>query len=404
MAPSASGSSSEGPSSGGVQLPRSSSPSTSSSSEKRAREEGDIPDDGHDANGRKKPSPAEHPWKKWGRGSVRLFDAFTHMPKISSVYRRVEGGHTKLEDLSEDQRHMYDCYLLIQDHFPDFASEVANKTEAEVERVLLTMKSGQNAARSTDTCLLKTKIAEMVRELYPEEPAAAANVEGGRKTNRGFCHDFFGELLCPCNMDWKDPKVKAELVATPQLASTAAWPLFFYPKGEFDPEDLCRGKLRGELILWAYKAIFLGPSTWYPSKGKTEQSSSCNASVHNMDKVTPSSIAYVAAQVRFALSSGESNIRSGGAFCQTSFYWHIMQFLQEPMFEEEVKELLEWWNSEIFPEWKAEQDTPADETTDSLQLMKKQAAAKRAGLTDLTNQPAKDGQTQSASNGGPEKD
>ncbi|KIJ38101.1 hypothetical protein M422DRAFT_33446 [Sphaerobolus stellatus SS14] len=285
------------------------------------------------------------------------------MPKISLVYRRVEGGHTKLEDLSEDQCHI----------------EVTNKTEAEVERVLLTMKSGQNAACSTDTCFLKTKIAEMVRELYPEEPAAAANVEG--------------ELLCPCNMDWKDPKVKAKLVATPQLASTTAWPLFFYPKGKFEPEDLCRGILQGELILWAYTAIFLGPSTWYPSKGKTKQSSSCNASVHNMDKVTPSSIAYVAAQVRFALSSGESNIRSGGTFCQTPFYWHIMQFLQEPMFEEEVKELLEWWNSEIFPEWKAEQDTPGDETTDSLQLMKKQAAAKRAGLTNLTNQPAKDGQT-----------
>ncbi|KIJ33114.1 hypothetical protein M422DRAFT_183622 [Sphaerobolus stellatus SS14] len=82
------------------------------------------------------------------------------------------------------------------------------------------------------------------------------------------------------------------------MASTAAWPLFFYPKGEYDPEDLCRGILRGELILWSRlicKAIFLGPSEQYPSKGKAEPSSSCNALVHNMYNVTQSSIAYVAA-------------------------------------------------------------------------------------------------------------
>ncbi|KIJ32200.1 hypothetical protein M422DRAFT_184918 [Sphaerobolus stellatus SS14] len=79
------------------------------------------------------------------------------------------------------------------------------------------------------------------------------------------------------------------------MASTAAWPLFFYPKGEYDPEDLYKGILRGELILWAYKAIFLGPSARYPSKGKAEPSSSCNALVHNMYNVTQSSIVYVAA-------------------------------------------------------------------------------------------------------------
>ncbi|KIJ26214.1 hypothetical protein M422DRAFT_192533 [Sphaerobolus stellatus SS14] len=89
----------------------------------------------------------------------------------------------------------------------------------------------------------------MARELYPEEPTATANLQASQKTNRGFHHDFFGGLLCPCSMDWKDPKVKADLVATPQMVSTAASPLFFYPKGEYDPEDLCKGILQGELIL-----------------------------------------------------------------------------------------------------------------------------------------------------------
>ncbi|KIJ50457.1 hypothetical protein M422DRAFT_159680 [Sphaerobolus stellatus SS14] len=185
----------------------------------------------------------------------------------------------------------------------------------------------------------------MVKVLYPEEPTAVANVESCRKTNRGFHHDFLGGLLCPCNLDWKDPKVKEDLVATPAMALTAAWPMFFYPKGQFDLEDLCKGLLRGELILWAYKAIFLGPSSWYPSDDNTERSGNCNASVHNMDTVTPCSIAYMASQVRFALSSGESNIRIGGTFCLSMFYWHVVQFLEKPMFTKEVKELIEWWNT-----------------------------------------------------------
>ncbi|KIJ32201.1 hypothetical protein M422DRAFT_265997 [Sphaerobolus stellatus SS14] len=69
-----------------------------------------------------------------------------------------------------------------------------------------------------------------------------------------------------------------------------------------------------------------------------------------------------------------------------------------------VKELLEWWDSEIFSQSKPEQDTLADEMTDWFELMKKQAAAKHVGLTNVTNQPPKDGQMQLGSNSGPEKD
>ncbi|KIJ33115.1 hypothetical protein M422DRAFT_52569 [Sphaerobolus stellatus SS14] len=114
------------------------------------------------------------------------------MPKIVSVHHRVESGHTQLAELSDEQHRDYDSYLLILDHFPDFASEVANKTKEEVELILLKMKSGQNAACSTDTCSLKFKITEMVRELYPEEPTTTANLQASWKTNRGFRHDFWG--------------------------------------------------------------------------------------------------------------------------------------------------------------------------------------------------------------------
>jgi Family of unknown function (DUF6698) len=55
-------------------------------------------------------------------------------------------------------------------------------------------------------------------------------------------------------------------------------------------------------------------------------------------------------QTRFALSSGETNQKVGGPFDSTQFFWHLVTFLEDPDFDEEVQELLRWWNRyERFP-------------------------------------------------------
>ena len=49
-------------------------------------------------------------------------------------------------------------------------------------------------------------------------------------------------------------------------------------------------------------------------------------------------------QTRFALSSSKMNQKVGGAFNSTDFFWHAVEYLEDPFFEDEVKELLDWWN------------------------------------------------------------
>lgn len=45
-------------------------------------------------------------------------------------------------------------------------------------------------------------------------------------------------------------RVKQKLREAPNKASTTAWPTFFYPKGEYDPEDITKGLLRNELLVY----------------------------------------------------------------------------------------------------------------------------------------------------------
>lgn len=87
----------------------------------------------------------------------------------------------------------------------------------------------------------------------------------------------------------------------------------------------------------------------------------------------------------------------------THFFWHIVATLEEPDFEEEVTELMTWWNkcsyfhfpvcilsdlspSRIFPSGHGGSTTDDDgEERDSLALLKVQKAAKWAALGNATN-------------------
>ncbi|KAF8518794.1 hypothetical protein JB92DRAFT_2711998 [Gautieria morchelliformis] len=183
----------------------------------------------------------------------------------------------------------------------------------------------------------------MLRLYYPDS-LALPTLDCKTKTLRGFRNELTGELLCPTTLDWTDDSVKEKLRATPNLDSASAWPRFFYPKSEYDPADLAKGLLRGELLLYAYKLIYTGPSSWDKAQGVSRHTHYCNARLAEMQEVTRQSLAYVATQTQFALSSGETNQKVGGTFDTTQFFWHLVQFLEDPDFEEEVQDLLLWWN------------------------------------------------------------
>lgn len=62
---------------------------------------------------------------------------------------------------------------------------------------------GSSQARSDDTKSLKSVIVDWIK---PTNGELAPPIQRNVKTDRGFHHPRTGELLCPVNLDWKDPK------------------------------------------------------------------------------------------------------------------------------------------------------------------------------------------------------
>ena len=85
-----------------------------------------------------------------------------------------------------------------------------------------------------------------------------------------------------------------------------------------------------------------------------------NAQIHGMTTVSPASIAYIATQVSVAVSNWKTTHRSStGSFALSSsavfsrtdtvtnsncFYNSILELFDDIEEQEEVQELMEWWN------------------------------------------------------------
>ncbi|KIJ47644.1 hypothetical protein M422DRAFT_248655 [Sphaerobolus stellatus SS14] len=147
--------------------------------------------------------------------------------------------------------------------------------------------------------------------------------------------------------------VKEELIATPSLTSTAAWPSFSIHAANLTLKISLKGCYRVNSLSGPIKLPFM---TFQMAGAELTMSEACNAKKHRMTSVTPYSIAYFASQVRFVLSSSSTNTKTGGPFCFGTFFWHAVKYLEDPLFEDDVKELVEWWNKQILPEAKPEID------------------------------------------------
>jgi hypothetical protein len=117
-----------------------------------------------------------------------------------------------------------------------------------------------------------------------------------------------------------------------------------------------------------------------------------------MTSVTPASVAYVATQVRRLLTShilsidGSSHrffgqvrfgLSSASIFCRTdketdseTFYTSLLELFEDPEEQDETKDLLSWWNRQVFPSFS--NVTRLAPTNSVLSKMKAKRAALKA--------------------------
>ncbi|KAG2154312.1 uncharacterized protein EDB93DRAFT_1081598 [Suillus bovinus] len=193
------------------------------------------------------------------------------------------------------------------------------------------------------------------------------SITTGDKQMHGFTHDACGRLLCPAEWDWSQDCVKAGIRnrTSDYIISENSWLLFVYENYSVNSRDLEQGLFRSKILVQAFKAIFTSPSSAKEADGDGDGADilennrcarralnqvkvkTCVASIINMRKVTPHSIAYVVCQqVRFSLSSISSWCTVDGDFDYEVFCNNIVDFFEDvpgPITRRRVNTLLEWW-------------------------------------------------------------
>ncbi|KAH6874091.1 hypothetical protein BKA70DRAFT_1378942 [Coprinopsis sp. MPI-PUGE-AT-0042] len=184
---------------------------------------------------------------------------------------------------------------------PSLHQRLLDASEEEVIAIAAMIQKGANSARSDDTKTLKSAVVDWIvlSDGTPLNPPIARNV----KMDRGFTHPRTGFLLCPAELNWQDEEVKRQLRDKELVVSGTNWPIFLYKDETYDEEEP-----------WG-RAFFEQDPGETPVEREVKATFSGNARIHGMTSVTRASLAYIAPRP-----------------------------LEDPEEQEEVKDLIIWWD------------------------------------------------------------
>ncbi|KAF6742416.1 hypothetical protein DFP72DRAFT_830527 [Ephemerocybe angulata] len=320
--------------------------------------------------------PLIHYGRHFGR-TIRTF--YRIQPLIKNGITRnmqLETDRITEADLSPSELSEHKIYLQLLGLSPGLEERLSSGEDHDAFYVADMITKGIDSARADDTKSLKSVIVDWIT---PPGGFLTPPIQRNVKTDRGFHHPRTGELLCPVNLDWNDPKIRRELISGQFVPSGDLWPRFLFRGYEYDPGNPWSGLFRSSLLVYAYKHVFTSPSS-VANKGASRATRSCNARIHGMKSVTIPSIAYIATQVRFGLSSQPTFSRASGMTDSEFFYNLVIELLEDPEEHEEVEDLLMWWNRQIFPTYISEgravhQDSVISKIKERRRLLQLQASA-----------------------------
>ncbi|KAH6913576.1 hypothetical protein BKA70DRAFT_1370033 [Coprinopsis sp. MPI-PUGE-AT-0042] len=287
-----------------------------------------------------------------GRHFGRTIQAFcqVHLLLKQGLARTIqlELGRIGEEDLGESESQEHRIYTRLLALSPTLEERLCTGSEQELYHIADMITKGASSARSDDTKSLKSVIVDWIT---PPHGALLPPLQRNIKTDRGFYHNRTGELLCPVNLDWNDPQIREQLRSGNIIPTIDQWPRFLYQNHTFNEQDPWEGLFRGGLLIsnfaQAFKHVFTSPSSVNSKEPRATRS--CNARIHGMESVTIASIAYIASQVRFGLSSSPVFSRTDLVTDSESFYASVVTLLEDPEEQEEVRQLLAWWDRQVFP-------------------------------------------------------
>ncbi|KIK11566.1 hypothetical protein PISMIDRAFT_19420 [Pisolithus microcarpus 441] len=319
---------------------------------------------------RKKPT-TQDPLVHRGHHFGRAVHAFCNVPTLftNGIILLSEGGSDTLESLTVDERKEFAAFRELLRVVPGLESRLMASSEEEVVEIGELIQKGINGARADNTKGMKGAIIDWIT---PKGQSLSPHIPCNVKSGRGFNHEHTGALLCPAGLDWTNIQTRTKLMNGEIQVPGDQWPVFLYADYSYDPEDPWNGLLRSGLLVSAYKHIFTSPSSVDHEPKATR---SGNAHIHGMHCVTKASIAYVATQARFGLTSAQIFSRTDLITDSKRFYSSIMELLDNPDESNEVDQLITWWNRQVFPLYTTTERLPSKDSA-LARIRQKRAAYK----------------------------
>ncbi|KIM50704.1 hypothetical protein SCLCIDRAFT_34060 [Scleroderma citrinum Foug A] len=239
---------------------------------------------------------------------------------------------------TDNERKEYSAFHELLQIVPGLEDRLMNSSEEEVIHIADLVQKGVNGAHADDTKGMKSAIIDWIT---PKGQSLNPHIPRNIKSGRRFYHERTGALLCPAGLDWNHSETRAKLVNGEIQVAGDQWPVFLYADYSYDPEDPWNGLLHSGLLVAAFKHTFTSPSL-VDQEPKATRSS--NARLHRIRSVMKASIAYIATQVRFSLTSAQVFSQMDLVTDSKCFYNSIDELLNDPEEKDEVNQLLTWWN------------------------------------------------------------
>ncbi|KAG1748795.1 hypothetical protein EDD22DRAFT_981865 [Suillus occidentalis] len=278
--------------------------------------------------GPRKKATSSNPLVLHGRHFGRTVFALCNYPALltAGILRLEELQDSPIEDYPADVRREHRVFMNLIDSYPGLLDRLTAGEEEDLGK-------GASGAR-------------VLEWLVPRGQVVIPPLSRNIKSDRGFNHEVTGALLCPAGVDWSNAETKQSLKSGETAVRGDQWPMFLYAGCAYDPEDPWKGLLRNEMLICGFKHVFTSPSSVDKEPKATR---SGNAYLHGMKSVTQGSLAYIATQIRFALSSSSVFSRTDTITDSENFYHSILDLLEDPDENEEVVDLMTWWTRRIFP-------------------------------------------------------
>ncbi|KAJ7824022.1 hypothetical protein B0H14DRAFT_3729197 [Mycena olivaceomarginata] len=343
--------------------------------------------------------------KKKGRGRKRALDTAGDSDAEGGAAKRSKAdatptdyiayGHAAMSgDEGEVDEQLAGAWKILWGKFPGFHEHLLSLSNQPVPRraIIKQLSTGHEGVRSDDTATLKRKIPEwLTKDKAPLVPPLESLKS---KAHRGFAHPVFAQLLTP--MEWlPDESTWTEILDGTRHIKSDHLPAFLFPLDQEFPVDIedleddawimvLDNALKGEVPLRAAKAIFMGPDAALEGDGY-HKGRPGNASIIGLVTFTPRTIAWVVAQVYFALSSKQDWYKTeGDHFSYEKFFWTICGLFDE---KEWGNEIIALWNRVVLGTVAVAAPVAAACGPSNLERVKAARARKRAAGAPASSEP-----------------